>query len=71
MRSTWSAILRNAIFSIMSLLFRRWVGRVHLLWPMYGVSFGVYLIDTIAWSVGTTVSFISQSKVYCSILLLS
>jgi len=36
---------------------------------MYHASFGAYLIDTIAWAVGTTVSFISQLKVYCSILL--
>jgi hypothetical protein len=52
-----------ANFSRSFSLLRRASGKVHLPFPTCRASFRVNYIDTIVWSVGMAVSFISQLKV--------
>jgi len=52
--------------TILSTSFSLWIsdnGNIHRPLLMYGASLGVYLTETIAWSIGIDVSLISQSKV--------
>ena len=66
--SASSLMPRSAIFSRRSSLLVRCIGIVHLPLPMNGASRGAYLMVTIEWSDGMAVCFMSQSKVFFSML---